>query len=117
MRAGLFGKMSLGECVERYLDTVSAGLLKIMSKMGISVISSYRGAYQFRGGRAFRARWSPISSPACPAAFPASDFPASPRKIARLHARAFDDDVAALPIGGFYKARAERRDACATRAD
>ena len=44
---GLFGKLTLGECVKRYLDTVSAGLLKIMSKMGIAVISSYRGAYNF----------------------------------------------------------------------
>ncbi len=44
---GLFGKMSEGTCVKRYLDAVSAGLLKIMSKMGISVISSYRGAYNF----------------------------------------------------------------------
>ncbi len=31
--------------------------------------------------------------------------PASPRKVARLHARAFDEDVIALPMGGFYKAR------------
>src|ERR1700761_4330769 len=44
---GLFGKMALGPCVKRYLDAVNAGLLKIMSKMGISVISSYRGAYNF----------------------------------------------------------------------
>ena len=44
---GLFGKRGLGECVKRYLDSVDAGLLKIISKMGISVISSYRGGYNF----------------------------------------------------------------------
>ncbi len=44
---GLFGKLPLGDCVKRYLDAVSAGLLKIISKMGIAVISSYRGAYNF----------------------------------------------------------------------
>src|SRR5580692_9235791 len=44
---GLFGALTLDECVKRYLDAASAGLLKIISKMGIAVISSYRGAYNF----------------------------------------------------------------------
>ena len=44
---GLFGDLTLGQCVKRYLDAVSEGLLKIMSKMGIAVISSYRGGYNF----------------------------------------------------------------------
>ena len=36
--------------VERFREAVDGGLLKIMSKMGISVISSYRGGCNFRGG-------------------------------------------------------------------
>ncbi len=44
---GLFGDMSLGMAVKNYKDAVEAGLLKILSKMGISVISSYRGGYNF----------------------------------------------------------------------
>ena len=36
-----------GGCVTRYKKAVDDGLLKIMSKMGISVISSYRGGYNF----------------------------------------------------------------------
>jgi len=43
----LFGKFSFEECVERYIKSVNAGLLKIMSKMGISVLSSYRGGCNF----------------------------------------------------------------------
>ena len=43
----LFGKFSFDECVERYIKSVNAGLLKIMSKMGISVLSSYRGGCNF----------------------------------------------------------------------
>ena len=43
----LFGKFSYEECVERYIKSVNSGLLKIMSKMGISVISSYRGGCNF----------------------------------------------------------------------
>ena len=105
MRADCSASFRWATCVKRYLDAVSAGLLKIMSKMGISVISSYRGAYHFEAVGLSRSMVADIF-PACPAAFPVSDFPASRRKVARLHARAFDEDVIALPIGGFYKARA-----------
>ena len=43
----LFGKLSFEECVERFKKSINAGLLKIMSKMGISVVSSYRGGCNF----------------------------------------------------------------------
>ena len=42
-----FGKFNFDECVQRYIKSVNAGLLKIMSKMGISVLSSYRGGCNF----------------------------------------------------------------------
>jgi glutamate synthase (NADPH/NADH) large chain len=44
---GLFGDMDIDSCVARYRTAVDEGLLKIMSKMGIAVISSYRGGYNF----------------------------------------------------------------------
>jgi len=44
---GLFPDFSLEECLERFKEAVGQGLLKIMSKMGISIISSYRGGYNF----------------------------------------------------------------------
>ena len=43
----LFGKFEFEDCVSRYIKSVNSGLLKIMSKMGISVISSYRGGCNF----------------------------------------------------------------------
>ena len=43
----LFGNYSFEECVKRYIKSINFGLLKIMSKMGISVISSYRGGCNF----------------------------------------------------------------------
>ena len=43
----LFGKFSYEECVRRYIKSVDNGLLKIMSKMGISVLSAYRGGCNF----------------------------------------------------------------------
>ena len=33
----LFGKFNYEECIQRYIKSVDNGLLKIMSKMGISV--------------------------------------------------------------------------------
>ncbi|MEZ5647853.1 MAG: glutamate synthase large subunit [Alphaproteobacteria bacterium] len=46
-RRNLFGDLSLAQCIEGYIKAMDDGLLKIMSKMGISVISSYRGGYNF----------------------------------------------------------------------
>ena len=43
----LFGKLTIDECIKRYIQSVNNGLLKIMSKMGISVLSSYRGGGNF----------------------------------------------------------------------
>ena len=36
-----------GDCVKNYIQGINKGILKIMSKMGISCISSYRGAQLF----------------------------------------------------------------------
>ena len=44
---GLFGKLSLGQCLANYKKALDDGLLKVMSKMGISVLSSYRGGCNF----------------------------------------------------------------------
>ena len=82
-----------------------AGLLKVMSKMGISVISSYRGGGHSEAIGLERAPWSTSSSPACPAASPASASPASSARSWRCITRAFNEDVIALPVGGFYRYR------------
>ena len=44
---GLFGKLTLGQCLANYKKALDEGLLKVMSKMGISVLSSYRGGCNF----------------------------------------------------------------------
>jgi glutamate synthase (NADPH/NADH) large chain len=44
---GLLSGLTLPEAVANYRKAVEDGLLKIMSKMGISVIASYRGGYNF----------------------------------------------------------------------
>ena len=50
-RRGLFGAVTLKEAVGRYKKAIDKGLLKVMSKLGISVISSYRGGYNFEADR------------------------------------------------------------------
>ncbi|MFN3287480.1 MAG: glutamate synthase central domain-containing protein, partial [Sphingomonadaceae bacterium] len=44
---GLYPGLSLDQAVENYRRAVNDGLRKIMAKMGIAVISSYRGGYNF----------------------------------------------------------------------
>ena len=46
-KKGLFQNLTYEQCVERYINSINNGLLKVMSKMGISVINSYRGGCNF----------------------------------------------------------------------
>jgi len=46
-QAGRFGAMPFDEALTRYRKAVEQGVLKIMSKMGISTVGSYRGAQIF----------------------------------------------------------------------
>ncbi|GAB5457987.1 MAG: glutamate synthase large subunit [Henriciella sp.] len=102
---GLLGDISLSEAVLNYKKAIEAGLLKILSKMGISVISSYRGGYNFEALGLSRA-------------LVADYFPGLLSRISGLglagleenaltrHESAFDEDIVSLPIGGFYRLRA-----------
>jgi len=47
MEAGKITKSTLNEAQDNYRNAVNAGLLKILSKMGISLLSSYAGAQIF----------------------------------------------------------------------
>ena len=100
---GLFGDLTLGQCVKRYLDAMSAGLLKIISKMGISVISSYRGGYNFEALGLSRSMVADIF-PGMPSRISGMGFSGIAARVAKLHREALEEDV--LPVGGFYRARA-----------
>ena len=101
---GLFGKMSLETCIENYHKAIDQGLLKIMSKMGISVISSYRGGYNFEALGLSRALVAEFF-PAMPSRISGIGLPGIQKKLADLHAQAFTSDIVSLPVGGFYKYR------------
>ncbi|MGK6318993.1 glutamate synthase large subunit [Sphingomonas sp. DT-204] len=101
---GLFGELSLDQCLQRHRTAIDEGLLKIMSKMGIAVISSYRGGYNFEAVGLSRALVDDLF-PGMPAKISGEGY-ASLHLSAKLrHDAAFDGAVAMLPIGGFYRQR------------
>ncbi|HET6184094.1 MAG TPA: glutamate synthase large subunit [Acetobacteraceae bacterium] len=103
-RRGLFGDMTLKEAVNRYKKAVDKGLLKVMSKMGIGVISSYRGGYNFEAIGLSRALVAEFF-PGMPSRISGIGLPGIARKVLDQHALAWDADVVTLPIGGNYKLR------------
>ena len=103
-RRGLFGEMSLEDCVQRYKKAVDDGLLKLMSKMGISVISSYRGGYNFEAVGLSRTLVDEFF-PAMPSRISGIGLTGIQQKVLELHRRAWAEDYVALPVGGFYRYR------------
>ena len=100
----LFGAVSLEECVSRYKKAVDDGLLKIMSKMGISIISSYRGGCNFEAVGLSRALVAEFF-PGMPSRISGIGLPGIQKSVLDAHKKAFAEDVVALPIGGFYRYR------------
>ncbi len=103
-RRGLFGSISLKEAVKHYKKAVDKGLLKVMSKMGISVISSYRGGCNFEAIGLSRALVAEFF-PGMQSRISGIGLLGIARKVLTLHAAAWDGDLAALPVGGVYKLR------------
>ncbi|MGD9811850.1 MAG: glutamate synthase large subunit [Sphingobium sp.] len=102
---GLFGDLELGDCVERYRIAINEGLLKIMSKMGIAVISSYRGGYNFEAVGLSRALVNDLF-PGMPTKISGEGYASLHFSAMMKHEAAYDSAVARLPIGGFYRQRA-----------
>nr|WP_295745124.1 glutamate synthase large subunit [uncultured Acidocella sp.] len=101
---GLFGTLSLKECVARYKKAVDKGLLKVMSKMGISVISSYRGGYNFEAIGLSRALVGEFF-PGMPSRISGIGLPGIAHKVLELHEKAWSGNVVTLDVGGQYRLR------------
>jgi len=95
---------SLTEAVARYRVAIDQGLLKIMSKMGISVISSYRGGLNFEAVGLSRAMCAEYF-PGLTSRISGIGISGIQAKLEEVHARAYHGGQDILPIGGFYKAR------------
>ncbi|MEM9198349.1 MAG: glutamate synthase large subunit, partial [Pseudomonadota bacterium] len=96
--------MSLRAAMERYREAISQGLLKIMSKMGISVISSYRGGRNFEALGLSRAMVAEFF-PGMVSRISGIGVAGIHKKAADIHGKAWRGASNILPIGGIYKAR------------
>jgi len=105
----LFGKFNYEECIQRYIKSVDNGLLKIMSKMGISVLSSYRGGCNFEAVGLSRAIVSEYF-PGMISRISGIGIFGIETKVKALHKKAFQKNVSILPIGGIYKYRKNGED-------
>ena len=100
----LFKELSYEECVERYIKSINNGLLKIMSKMGISVVSSYRGGCNFEAiglSRNLMSQYFPTMS----SKLSGMGLTGIERRSLAAHQKAYDEDIVNLSIGGFYRYR------------
>ena len=100
----LFGQYSFDECVQRYISSVNAGLLKIMSKMGISVLSSYRGGCNFETVGLSRTVVDDYF-PGVISKISGIGLVGIEKKIREIHKEAFESTETILPIGGIYRYR------------
>ena len=101
---GLFGGLSLAECLERFKTAIGDGLLKIMSKMGISVLSSYRGGANFEAIGLSRTLVDEYF-PGVPSRISGIGLRGLQEAVLELHEAAWSRAVAILPVGGFYRHR------------
>ena len=95
---------TLTEAVARYRNAIDQGLLKIMAKMGISVISSYRGGLNFEAvglSRAMVAEYFPGMT----SRISGIGVSGLQKKCEEVHALGWLQGDGILPIGGFYKSR------------
>ncbi len=100
----LFGKFAYDECIERFIQSVNNGLLKIMSKMGISVLSSYRGGCNFETVGLSRTVASEYF-PGVLSKISGIGLNGIEKKLRIIHKEAFEDNNSVLPIGGLYRYR------------
>ena len=100
----LFGKSDFENCVIKFKKSIDSGLLKIMSKMGISVISSYRGGCNFEAVGLSRAIVADYF-PGMVSRISGIGIIGIETKIKGLQKKLNEKNIFTLPIGGLYKYR------------
>lgn len=94
----------LNTAMARYREAIDQGLLKIMAKMGISVLSSYRGGLNFEAVGLSRAMCAEYF-PGLTSRISGIGVSGIQKKVEEVHAEAWQSASNVLPIGGFYKSR------------
>jgi len=104
-RRGLLD-MSADEAVAQYKKAIEGGLLKIISKMGISVISSYRGGNNFEALGLSRALVGE-NFPGMTSRISGIGLAGLEGKALEAHDKAYGSTLIRLPVGGLYRVRAK----------
>ena len=94
----------LTAAIARYREAIDQGLLKIMAKMGISVVSSYRGGLNFEAVGLSRAMCAEYF-PGMTSRISGIGITGIQRKAEEVHTKGWGGNDTVMPIGGFYKAR------------
>ena len=97
-------EMSHEQGVANFKFAIDQGLLKVMSKMGISVISSYRGGCNFEAVGLSRAVVAEFF-PGMASRISGIGVSGLEGKLRAVHEHAYRGGADVLPIGGLYKAR------------
>tara|TARA_Y100000590_G_scaffold168435_1_gene192642 strand:+ start:6227 stop:10738 length:4512 start_codon:yes stop_codon:yes gene_type:complete len=92
------------DILNNYKLSINKGILKTMSKMGISVLSSYRAGYNFEVIGLNRTLVADLF-PGMPSRISGLRYHEIENKIINLHSKAFNEQFISLPIGGYYKFR------------
>ncbi len=101
---GLLPNLTFPEAVANYRKAVEDGLLKIMSKMGISVLASYRGGYNFEAlglSRSLVATYFPPMT----SRVSGLGLTGIAAWVTAMHRDAYASDDIFLPVGGFFRYR------------
>jgi glutamate synthase (NADPH/NADH) large chain len=105
MEQGLYPGLTSNAMFLNYKGAIEAGLMKVLARKGISVISSYRGGLEFEAvglSRALAAEFFPgLTSRVSGIGLAGLE-----AKAAQQHALAFDTRNPRVQPGGFYKLRA-----------
>ncbi|WP_226637368.1 glutamate synthase large subunit [Brevundimonas poindexterae] len=102
---GRYGQGSLRQACLNYKAAIEAGLLKILAKKGISVISAYRGAFEFEALGLSRALVADIF-PGMTSRVSGIGLPGLEARALRLIEAGFGHDRPDLRLGGSHRIRA-----------
>lgn len=105
VKSGVLGKLSVEQALANYKKALDDGMLKVMSKMGISVIASYRGGRNFDAIGLARSLITEFF-PGLISRLSGIGLKGIERRVLELHRAAWQEKaIASLPIGGFYTLR------------
>ncbi len=103
-KKGKLGQITIKQALENYRKAIDKGLLKVMSKLGIGVLSSYRGGCNFEAvgiSRSLVREFFPTMS----SRISGIGLSGIAKNILDAHQKAWNSDTAPLPVGGFYRIR------------